>query len=379
MKKIIIGVVVVVAIVSAVYLVYAKLSGVGKGSSPAGVDTGKKLFIPRQILENKFGFLSGMPKDSQIIKSYGVAWARPHPGPFLWDSMQESAEDEIDFSGADRLIQKFQKQQIGILATLWNFADWDQKNRPDANSCQVSVQDEFLPRGFKGVGHYLPLYRCNPYDWAAYQKWINAVIERYDGDGNQDMPGLEIPIKYWEVINEPDLKPMEDGRLQFYRQEPKDYAELLIKTSEAIKRADSTAKVLIAGAAGGNDQFLDFYREVFKNKQAKTAFDIANVHCISNDQYDSFNVEPYQKMLAEFGLDKPIWVTEAEAVVSKNRDINAAQTLESSKKALELGAEKIFFTRYDFGFRDGANFGPQKEGLEEAQKVYKKITGLGKE
>ncbi len=326
--------------------------GPPKESSPRKKVSVEKILIPAEVLKNKFGFLTGAPRDTKRIKEVRAAWARPHPGPFLWDSMQPAKDKSITFAKTDKLVKGLQEEKIGILATLWPFADWDQKTKPGAQNFKVSEEDEFLadPRE-KIFRDYLPEYRGNPNDWKAYKAWLRAVVERYDGDGTDDMPGLEIPIKYWEVLNEPDLagpSPEEEERLRFYKQGPKDYAELLIKTSKIIRSADSSAKILIAGAAGGNSRFLDFYKSVFENQETVAAFDIANVHCISNDDYQSFNVQPYKDMLVRQGIEKPIWVTEAEAVVSDDPDINATQTFNSTKKALELGAEKIFFTRFDF-------------------------------
>jgi hypothetical protein len=145
-----------------------------------------------------------------------------------------------------------------------------------------------------------------------------------------------------------------------------------VHTSEAVREADPEAKVLIAGAAGGSEEFVRFYRGVFKNEKAIKAFDIANVHCISNDDYGSFNVEPYKKLLEEFNIKKPIWVTEAEAMISTDHDINATQTLNSVKKALSLGAKRIFFTRYDFRVRDGEKMPPESK---EAESIKIKISG----
>lgn len=347
-------------------------------------NTGKKVKIPAEIASQKFGFLGGGPGSVNAIKAAGASWLRPHPGPFLWDSMQSEKTEEIIFDKTDRVVVEAQEEKVGILATLWPFADWDQKRKPNFDKYKVSENDEFLPGTKEGRGEYLPAYRSNPGDWIAYEKWVKAVVERYDGDGNNDMPELAIPIKYWEVMNEPDLtSPEPDPRLDFYTEGPDAYATLLIKTSDAIKQADPGAKVLIAGAAGGNNNFLNFYREVFKNKEAINSFDIANVHCISNDSFDSFNVEPYQKMLAESGIKKPVWVTEAEAFISSDPDINATQTYESTKKALNIGAEKIFFTRYEF---ENFNMGPPKpekpikikatlKGTDPTE-AYKKITGL---
>ncbi len=378
---------IVVIIAFAGYFLYQKF--IKAKQTPAGITKTQskiQLTIPEKILNNKFGFLSGGVKDIKTIKEYGAAWVRPHPGPFLWDAMQDNKDSQIDFVNSDEVVTRYSENELGIVATIWPFAEWDQKNHPNYAACRVSDNDEFLPKNDKkGRGDYLPYHRGNPYDWASYQNWVMEVVERYDGDGNEDMPNLKIPIKYWEVMNEPDLESPEGdqgSRLDFYKGDASDYAQLLIKTSEAIRKADSEAEILIAGAAGGNNTFLDFYRSVFKNKKAIAAFDIGNVHCISNDSYDSFNVEPYKKMLAEFGVKKPIWVTEAEAFIYQDAGSNATQTFNSVRKALSLGAQRIFFTRYEFkqkgeGVKPPLYSAPIKITIkgEDPRAAYQKIIG----
>ena len=326
-----------------------KANGYFRQVAPEGVDTNQVLSIPSEVLANSFGWLTGEPGSEGEIKKFGGAWSRPHPGPFLWDSMQASEGDEIDFSNTDKVVKQNQKAGLATLATLWPFAEWDQEG---LSKCEVSEDDEFLPRGgvFEGDMPYLPKHRCSPQNLDAYGDWLSSLIERYDGDGKGDMPGLEIPIRYWEVLNEPDLDvpPGEVATLDFYKEGASEYAELLITSYQIIKQADENAQVLIAGAAGGSQDFLDFYRDVFKNNKARQSFDIANVHCISNDQYSSFNAVPYKKMLREFNIDKPFWITEAEAIISEDVDINATQTALSTKADLKAGAEKIFYTRYNF-------------------------------
>jgi hypothetical protein len=330
----------------------------------------KQKNLPNIITKNKFGFLSAGAGDTKQIKQYGARWARPHPGPFLWDSSQSSVGAAYDFSGMDEIVRKYSQKKIGILATLWPFAEWDQEANPDYASCAVSDEDEFLQgnrdkEGKTETGSYLPRHRCKPTDWSAYSLWVMAVVERYDGDGVSDMPKLKYPVKYWEVMNEPDL----DGgeTLDFWKGDANDYADLLLETYTSIKAADPGASVLIAGAAGGRDDFLDFYRNVLSyHPEILDSFDIANVHCISNDSYENFNVEPYKNMLAEFGLDgKPIWVTEAEAIISDDAAANYTQTYNSARQAISLGASRIFFTRYGFPDTD-----------KQTKKRYKRVTRI---
>lgn len=294
---------------------------------------------PEEPADERFGFLgSPDPGQYKMIRDTGAAWVRPHPGPFIWGNMQKEPNSKIDFMETDDLIKQGARYDLNILVTLWPYAEWDQLNRSDSDKCKVNGEEfnyEFGP------------YRCNPKDWQAYEIWVKTVVERYDGDGTNDMPELVAPITHWEVFNEPDLQGGPEGSLQFFVGEPEDYAELLKHTYNSIKSADSSAKVLISGAAGGNSEFLDFYRKILEDETVKASFDIANVHCISNDDFESFNVEPYKKMLSEFGINKPIWVTEAESYISDDPQINVTQLKASTKRALELGAEKIFYTGMD--------------------------------
>jgi len=391
--KITIAIFVIAALALGGYFIYEEFFK-SKVEEALKTETTEAVTIPNEILDSKYGFLSGHPESEKTIREYGGRWARPHVGPFLWERMQEGATAEIGFETTDQLVEDYQEQGLAILVTLWPFADWDQKNKTNPEQYKVDDSDDFLQGvSEKREKEYLPWYRGSPHDWEAYQRWIKTVVERYDGDGIDDMPGLTIPIKYWEVMNEPDLfDPQdpndEDSTLSFYKEGPEEYATLLIKTNQAIKEADPKAKVLIAGAAGGSDQFFTFYRDVFKNKSAIQAFDIGNVHCISNDNFDSLNVEPYKKLLQEFKINKPIWVTEAETAISDDADINASQLYNSVKKALSLGAKRIFFTRYEFEVYEepGSKGLKMPEELSEGVKViidgsnaktaYQKITKL---
>ncbi len=370
-KYILIGVVVCVIILAGVLV-----AGLFKGEEK-GVNTGAAVAIPDKVLNNKFGFLSGGEPENPFVGDAGAAWVRPHPGPFLWDAMQASKDAAINFAQTDKLVKNQQKQNYGTLATLWPFAEWDQAGLA---RCAVSQQDEFLPQNDKkGRGDYLPLHRCNPNDWSSYAKWVSAVVERYDGDGQKDMSGLKAPIKYWEVMYEPDLASgFEDSRLVFYKDDAVGYAKLLIETAKAIRLADPNAKILIAGAAGADQRFLNFYQAVLSNVGVAQAFDIGNVHCISNERgTHDFNVGAYKKLLQSLGLNKPIWVTEAEAFNGKTAEENYELTKQSVAGAMSLGAERIFFTRFNFDdFRQDMSVKtePSEQSIKDSQQKYLSIT-----
>ena len=349
-------------------------------------------------MSNKFGFLGGeMSKKTAKMMNYsGAGWMRPHLGPAVWQLIQDNKSAEYDWDYMDETVKWHQDRGINLLITIWPFATWDQKNRNNANECKVAADDQFLRDAYEDDKQqpYLPRYRCNPNNWKKYRAWVKAMVERYDGDGVDDYEKLQWGIKHWEVMNEPDLAPgtedpddaevlgddkdkdhEDEGEesLDFYQQNYKAYYKLLKKTHAAIKYSDPKAKVLIAGAAGGGTEPLSFYDNLFnKYPKAKKYFDLGNVHCISNDYYNNFNVKAYDRLLRKHGINKNIWVTEAEAFLPEDdtQKEKYQQTRKSTKKALAAGAKKIFFTRITFS-EDG--YGADSAAWKYARKKYKII------
>ena len=121
-----------------------------------------------------------------------------------------------------------------------------------------------------------------PSDEEKYLKFVRACVERYDGDGIDDMPGLKNPIKYWQVGNEPPR------RLD-------DFAELQKITYDAIKEACPDCKVLIGGVPGMPHKYIaDFdktFLPILNDLANSKAFDIFDFHWYGNAVGDYKKVE----------------------------------------------------------------------------------------
>jgi hypothetical protein len=267
----------------------------------------------------------------------GIGWDKPHPGPFIWNQI-EPEKGRYEWQGVDEYVQEVQSYDIATLATIWPFAEWDQANWGGFGDTPFIFEEE-LGRG-----------RRKPYDMQAYKRFVSALVERYDDDGINDMPGLKYPIKYWEASNEPSMQDFFDGS-------PEDYLELLKATYEAVKEADPEAKVLHAGLAGTEPATVSFWGPIFK-KGGGQYFDIAAIHCFPYSDIAAkaqVCVPEFKKLLSKYGIDKPIWVTDMQYKMGEtpgkifgikyiSPEEHARIFVKSYVTSFAWGAKKIFYT-----------------------------------
>jgi hypothetical protein len=186
----------------------------------------------------------------------------------------------------------------------------------------------------------------------AYVAFLGRAVERYDGDGKNDMPGLTIPIKYWEIMNEPSMQGGSTGglgeELKFFVGTSAEYLEILKASYQAIKEADPEAVVMHAGMAGVQEDFRDFWTPVFAAGGGNYT-DVYNIHTISTDaRREDLYVIKFERFLEQFGLEeKPIWITEVQygELAKRPDDLKALEVLmvKSTAFSLALGADKLFY------------------------------------
>lgn len=158
--------------------------------------------------------------------------------------------------------------------------------------------------------HYLPD------DLEAYEEAITRLVERYDGDGLRDMPGLKRPVLAWEIDNEPDLHHLrpprgaegEAPRTDF--QTPAEYAEIVRRTSAAVRAADEEALILAGGLYRITDEASARYlEEVLAEPGVYEAFDALSLHCYFSGDGLVAVAETMAAARAQVP-DKPVWITE---------------------------------------------------------------------
>jgi hypothetical protein len=143
----------------------------------------------------------------------------------------------------------------------------------------------------------------NPVDYPVeYARFVQDVVERYDGDGVADA-SPNVKVKYWQVGNE-TLGWNQSNRTS------DDYIKWLRVVSPAIKKADKNAKiVLIAGDGKNLDKIL---QDVIIKTAGENLFDAIDLHYwpVAGD-WAMPAVSKYQQLFAQNGYKNiEIWSNE---------------------------------------------------------------------
>ncbi|TET37958.1 MAG: hypothetical protein E3J72_04515 [Planctomycetota bacterium] len=154
------------------------------------------------------------------VRYLGVTCERVHPmymPSFAWDRVDPDFDGkELNFKLTDALVKLAQENRIQLLPCF----------SPHSN---FHRDEKYLPD-----------------DSDAYKAYVSAVVERYDGDSENDMPGLKYKIERWQADNEPDLH----NKIRPYYCLPQEYAKVLKLTHEAVKSADPNGIVVLASSCG---------------------------------------------------------------------------------------------------------------------------------
>ena len=199
------------------------------------------------------------------------------------------------------------------------------------------------------TGKYTQSYL--PADMAAYSAYVTRVVERYDGDGVDDMPGLLHPVRYWEVDNEVDLKNANVARGASVDYDPKlfctpaEYAQVLIASGKAIRAAFPAARVLNAGLyRPHSEQGASYFRDLVAIPGVLEAFDVLSVHTY-HDDLDGERLAIGIRNLRYYAPLKPTWVTETSLGLAGGitEEDQARMVVTFVVRSALEGADKVFW------------------------------------
>lgn len=221
----------------------------------------------------------------------GTSWVRVE-APWSLTEPTNTSPDQFRWDYLDRALAASAYGGINIIGTINHNPAWA------ANRSTGPINSEHL---------------------ADFGEFVTAVVERYDGDGFQDDPCGRV-VRHWEFYNEPDGN---EGR---WGNDGDKYAQMLSVAYPAVQQASAEAKVLFGGIAYDwfEDQNGPFVRSFFTDvldAGGGAYFDIMNYHV-----YPAFapnwtnkgpglveKTEAIREVLADYGLDKPLMITESGA------------------------------------------------------------------
>jgi hypothetical protein len=214
----------------------------------------------------------------------GATWIRFE---FSWRDVQPDSPQEYKWDRFDRVVEEARRRNLNLLPILTYTPAWA---RPTGCSSD----------------------KCAPADPAQFARFAVAAAQRYSPSG----------LHTWEIWNEPNSA-------DFWQPaaDPVSYTQLLRDSSEAIRRADAEALVVMGGlatleTAGGNVSIADFLSG--PSESPIQFVDALAVHPYTypnppsrlgpwaNPWLPDASGLPYvQKILRDLGAPNlPIWITE---------------------------------------------------------------------
>ena len=204
----------------------------------------------------------------------------------------------------------------------------------------------------------------------SWRKGLGEMVERYDGDGVDDKPGLKRPIRYWQFSNEWTWR---------WQGEVEDFIELYRISHEVVKEADPEAKVVLGGMTGIDGlAFVDGYTGeefiVYEGKQlspedvrgipayekqrgfietvlkdAGPYYDVVSFHKYGKWQNIPGCVAWLRDKMAELGYSKPIFTTEMGGPFIRGQEAYTPEThcdeiVKYYAVSLACGVEVIFWS-----------------------------------
>jgi len=208
-------------------------------------------------------------------------------------------------------------------------------------------------------------------DEAAYLRFLERVVERYDGDGIDDAPDLKAPIKAWQIHNEP-----EGDQCGLFRNDVAAFVRLMQISAEVIHRSCSDCVVVNGGA--GIPLFLEnrnpvpggvlFWRD-YAAMGGASSIDVIAAHYNQGKDPDHGNIDDLEYQIRRLrellGANKPVWLTEFGVFVGFGGNFSALPEAEAAAwyvrfytAGLAAGATKFFSDAPAFVQIDGTVYLP---------------------
>ncbi len=247
------------------------------------------------------------------VKIPSVAWGIVEPKP------PKKGKHTYQWEHLDRLVKEYEDARLHIQIVIKASCPWGAK--------------DFAPPPEPWRKSYPPKKE----HWDDYYQFVYNLVERYDGDGYKDMPGLRYPIRYYEIESEAEHSIFWAGSVE-------EYNRLLKIAYKAAKHAHSETKIILSGINFGKlfDEFPSpqELKQKIKHlsKRHKNALSFIRQSLSMGDYYDVIDyhynrdytgaygaINWIRQELAKYGYQKEIWAGDTASVPwitdKDNRDI----------------------------------------------------------
>jgi hypothetical protein len=247
---------------------------------------------PTDTSESFFGAVQAIYNPDRAAQA-GVQWERLI---FPWSLIQKNGPNSwANGYFTDQQIAQEAARGIQIVGLAAYTPQW-------ATSTPRTARTTNVPANL-----YLPFDDPNNY-WGQF---MYKLAQRYAGQVNT-----------WIVWNEPDM--YTDQIMYTWDGSITDMYQLVKVAYQAVKKANPNAKVVLPGLTywydkqGGRPLYLARFMEAASKDPSAPAngdyFDVVDLHQYTNPLNIYAAVRVFQRTLAQYGLNKPIWVGEANVV-----------------------------------------------------------------
>src|SRR3989344_2927500 len=120
-------------------------------------------------------------QDAAAFGKLGIGAMKPLPQSINWSKMQPDLAGPVDYRILDAFVKEYQNAGFRDLVLALRTLSHAEDNKATYG------KDRPVPK---------------PEHENAYTAWVKGVVERYDKDGTDDMPGLKYPVRYYEIEGE---------------------------------------------------------------------------------------------------------------------------------------------------------------------------------
>jgi hypothetical protein len=281
------------------------------------------------VHEEFFGIVQGIRLDRQDFETMQETGVRSTRFLLLWDQVQP-VKGSFEWGPADALVGAFASHGIRSVPFLWGSPPWvaSSNAHPPLDGLEdVQAWQDFVEAAVARYG------RGGIY-------WAKEYRQRYGPDAKP------LPVQSWQIWNEPNLS-------KYFAPDPsvQRYAQLLGISTEAIKRMDPEARIVLAGMPGyGDVNAWDYLDGLYSESQAKDQFDAVALHPYApNLKQLEGEIERLRKVMSAHGdRATPLWVTEMGWGSAPPDRFGLNKGIEGQKKMLEGSFKLILRHRKDW-------------------------------